>query len=174
MPEDNMIYHPEALSYTSHIATSGSELDPCACALMFSPSVPNKLLQLLRSQNLLKKAKLTTGLTSQFEDKRCLSSQTQIWLLGLLFARDRLGLTQLQAPRRGPGAPDGIQWETALLRTGSAHFPKSYSRQFKPCRLAGEGERRLLMVTLASEGTRETQPAHSPHLLRYVPSVSCH
>lgn len=109
MPEDNMIYHPEALSYTSHIATSGSELNPCACALMFSPSVPNKLLQLLRSQNLLKKAKLTAGLTSQFEDKRCLSSQTHlVWLLGLLFARDRLRLTQLQVPRRGPGAPMGF------------------------------------------------------------------
>lgn len=108
VPEDNMIYHPKALSYPSHIATSGSELDPCACTLEFSPSVPNQLLQLLRPKNLLKKAKLTAGLTSQFEDKRCLSSQIQIWPLGLLFASDRLGLTQLQAPGRGPGAPDGL------------------------------------------------------------------
>lgn len=116
MPEDSMIYHPEALSFMSHITTSGSELDLRACTLEFSPSVSNKLPQLLRPQNLLKKAKLTAGLTSQFEDKRCLSSQTQIWLLGLLFARNRLGLTQLQAPRCGPGAPDGTQWEAALLR----------------------------------------------------------
>lgn len=167
-----MIYHPEALSFMSHITTSGSELDLRACTLEFSPSVSNKLPQLLRPQNLLKKAKLTAGLTSQFEDKRCLSSQTQIWLLGLLFARNRLGLTQLQVPCCGPGAPHGTQWEAALLRETSAHFTKSHCKQY--CRMAGEGERCLLMVALTSEGTRETQPAHAPHLLRYVPSVSRH
>lgn len=64
VPEDNMIYPPEDLSYMSHITTSGGELDPCACALEFSPSVPSKFLQLLRPQNHLKKAKLTAALTS--------------------------------------------------------------------------------------------------------------
>lgn len=74
------------------MTASGSELGPSA--LHQFPMAD--LLRLLRPQNLPKKANLMTGLTLQFGDKRFLSSQTQIWLLCILFARNQLGLTQLQ------------------------------------------------------------------------------